>query len=752
MKLSTTLVNQLKQTNLEPILVFQIDGIDTLYGSKTIKKVARYGDENLFYGQPDLVYGGLVPLSNQQTLMTLDGTSTSIKQNLAPDKARGTGITSLTISLVDIGNRATELASGAFGEMLFRKCKVWIGFGENSSFTEDYILLFRGVIESMSIEQGRVKFNLSSPDQKRRVLLLPKGDTKLDGAIDGIQTTIDLISTDNFFVVPDHPSYSPKDDDVLSYVKIEDEYIQFAGITGNQLTGCVRGQFFTSPVAHPDTTQAESFYKIEGNAMELALKLMLSDELQTPFLSGFAASAVNQFIGGPVSNAIYFGGINFEREHNVRIGDWIKTAGFTQAGNNFSTYKQILDVVVVDTGSYIVVDQTLTDEPIATGTVDFLSHYNSLGEFGIGLDTDEVDIEKHDFLRRNFLFNHNYRFYVRDEIDDGKDFLETEIYLPASCYSLPADKDGLARLSVGLHIAPLPNESIVTISRANVSKPDSIAVKRSVNKNYYNAVLTRFEDTPETDTFFRKIFTLSGTPYISNFTGDKTLVIDSKGLKEDLSGDTLATATSNRLLNRYESAAEYIDSLEILFSVSIQINVGDIIILDSSQLNIVDPTNQTRNRPPGLWEVVNKDINIKGQAKIDLVNTSFNITSRYGLFSAASKLKTIISQKKFVIEGLSAFPKFGSSAEYRKWENVELVGVKVRTANWSDSYQTVITDVSFNTITLRDDAPFTLLPGMIIELCNYDFTDVTDKQKLIYAHWTDGTSNFGDGKKPYVFI
>lgn len=752
MKLSTTLLNQLKETNIEPILVFQIDGIDTLYGSTTIKKVARYGDEDLFYGQDDLVYGGLVPLSNQQALMTLDGTTTSIKQNLAPDKARGTGITSMSIVLVDIANKATELASGAFGEMLFRRCKVWAGFGENSSFSEDFILLFRGVIESIQIEQGKVKFNLSSPDQKRRVLLLPKGDTKLNGAIDNVQTTITLDSVENFFVVPDHPAYSPKDDDVESYVKIEDEYIKFAGISGNQLTGCVRGQFFTSAVAHADQAQAESFYKIEGNAMELALKVMLSDEDQTPYIAGLKASAVNQFITGPIANAIYFGGINFEREYNVRIGDYVRTAGFTQPGNNFVTWAEILDVVVLDTGSYVVVDQTLTDEAVATGTVDFLSSYNSLGVFGMGLNADEVDIEKHDFLRRNFLNSFNYKFYARDEIEDGKEWIESELYRPASCYSLPADKEGLARLSVGLHIAPLPNESIVTISQTNVTKPDRIGVKRSVNKNYYNSILTKFEDTPEDEKFFRKVFTLSGTPYLPEVKGNKTLVIESKGLKDDLSGSTLASAANARLLSRYEGAAEYIDGLEILFSTAVSINVGDIVVFDPSGLNVVNPIDQSRERVAGLWEVVNKDINLKGQAKVDLVNTAFNIQARYGLWSAASRLKTILSQTKFVIEGLSAFPKFGSAAEYRKWENIRNLGVKIRSADWSNVFQTVLTNVTFNTLTVRDAVPFTLTPGMILELSNYDFAETTAEQKLIYAHWTDDNNDFADGGKPYVFI
>jgi hypothetical protein len=66
-----------------------------------------------------------------------------------------------------------------------------------------------------------------------------------------------------------------------------------------------RGQFLTSAVAHADEAQAETFFKVEGNAMELALKVMLSDEDQTPYISSLEASAVNQLPSGNFPNSIY---------------------------------------------------------------------------------------------------------------------------------------------------------------------------------------------------------------------------------------------------------------------------------------------------------------------------------------------------------------------------------------------------------------------------------------------------------------
>jgi len=750
-RLSNVVVNKLKETSIEPIIVFEIDGVETLYSSALLKKVARYGDENLFYGDTPFVYGGLVPLLNQENLIALEGTTTSIKQSLSPDKARGTGITSMSIALVDKNGKATRLATGSEGELLFRRCKVWVGFGESSSFREDFILVFRGVIESIKTEQAKVKFMLSSPDQKRKSLLIPKGDTELNGAITNSQTTITLDSTENFFIVPDHPAYSPKDESLKSYVKIEDEIIQYSGISGNQLTGCVRGQLGTVAVVHDDDAQAETFFLLEGNAMELALKVMLSSKDQDSYAE-LDATSVNTSPNGIINNSFYFGGIDVEREYNIRSGDFVKTSGFDSAGNNFSSWREILVVQVFDTGTVIIVDQTLTTEASSIGSVEFLSRFNTLGSLGLSMFPDEVDIEKHEFLRGNFLFNFDYRFFLKDEIENGKEWIEAELYRPASCYSLPADRPGLSRLSVGMHIAPLPNESIVTLSQNNIVRPDSIAVTRSVNKNYYNSILTKYNDTPLEDEFFRKIFVLSGTQALPAFKGNKTLILESKGLRDDLSGDTLALASNTRLLKRYQSAAEYIESLEIKFSAGVQVNVGDIIILNPEGLNISNPASNDRFRKSGLWEVVNKSIDLKGKASVDLVNTAFNIDARYGLWSQASRVRTVLSQSSFVIEPTSAFPKFGAANEWRKWNQITGLGVKLRVSDWSDEFEVKLQSVSFNTLTLSEPCPFPILPGMILELCSYSFSGITTEQKLIYAHWTDDDNNFADGGLPYVWI
>lgn len=747
MELSNNLLVNLGQKNIKPIYVLQIDGVPFLIGSDTIKKYLRYGDDGYEYGDEGLYYGGLVPYPDQQTLISLDGTTTSIKQNLEPDKARGSGVSQLTVRLIDKNLEATKLLSGNNGEILFKKIKFWVGFGETSAWNEDFILIFRGVIESIESGQGFVNLNLNSPDQKKRQLLLPKADTALNGAIDDSQASITLDSVDNLFVVPDHPGYFTKDSSIKTYVRIEDEIIEYTSISGFILNGCIRGSLGTVAVAHDDESDVESFYVLEGNVIDLSLKIMLSDKDQTPYITDLEASKVGGSDLELIDNAIWFGGKNITRDYNVSIGDYVTTSGFTEIGNNFVDYKEILDVVITDTGSYVIIDETLTPEATTNGLVTFLSQYNTLG-FGLKMDTDEVDILKHEELRRSFLANHNYRFYIRQEIEEGKEFIEKELYLPASCYSLPVDRKGLARVSVGIHKAPIPGRGIVTISESNVTNPKDLKIKRSINKNHYNAVVFRYEDIPLDEKLFRTNVATAGTVTVP--TGNKALVVESKGLKDFLLAKSISTQAGERILERYRNAAEFMDGVKIQFKDSVKINIGDVVILDPTNLNLINSLDQSRDKPAGLWEIVNKETDTKsGSVKLNLVDTSFNIEARFGLISPASKVTDILSPTKFKITYIYGPSRFGNS-EYKKWENIRNGFVKIRKQDYSDSVTARLIAVSPSGMEIDDVGAYTIEADDIMEFSNY--SDARDEEKLIFVFITDDSNLFPDGGKPYVHL
>lgn len=750
MILTERLLRNLNQTNIEPIMVLEIEGVPFIIGSDTIKRFPRYGDDELFYGASSLFYGGLYPYPNQKTLISMEGTTTQIKQNLNPDKARATGVSQMTINLIDKNQEGTKLLSGVYGEVLYKKVKVWISFG-NSAWKEDFILVFRGVIESAIAEQGRVKLNLNSPQQKQRQLLAPKVDTQLNGAINNSVTTITLDSVDNLLVVPDHPSYSPKDDDLKTYVQIENEIIQYDAVSGLTITGCTRGALGTTAASHADNTSVTSFYQLDGHMIDLALKIFLSDANLTPYIDNLAATSVNFTDLGIETNIFWFADIDFSRDYNVQIGDYIKTTGFTNGGNNLSAWTEILDVIVTDTGSYIIVDATLVNEATTSGTVDFLSQWNSLGGFGLKLDTDEVDIDKHIQLKSSFLTTYNLRFFIREEIDDPREWIEKELYLIGACYSLPSDREGLSRLSIGIHKPPVPGTSIVTVDKDSVIKPENLSIKRSINKYHYNAIVFKYEDTALSDELKNRAVNIVGSQSIP--TGNKALVIESKGLKDFYNAKTVALDSGGRLLERYKDAAEHLEGVQVKFGTGVKIVVGDIVVFDPTDLNMINRADQNRKKTPLLMEVVNRDVDIKtGNVKLDLIDTSFDITAKFGLFSPASKITSVISTTKFVITYENA-PSVYGNAEYRKWNSLKLPGVTIRNADYSDVHHTKIINISSNTITIQTAPGFTITPGdYIMQFAPYSNVNTTDEQKLIFAYWTDNGNDFPDGGVPYVFL
>jgi len=749
MILSDRLLKNLSQTNIEPVMVLEIQDVPFLISSSTVGRYARYGDEGLEYGMTGFVYGGIAAFANQKQLISLEGTTTQIRQNLSPDKARGSGISQMTIALLDKNQEATKLLAGAYGEVLNKKVKVWISFGQ-SGWKEDYILVFRGVIESASAEQGICKLFLNAPQQKQRQLVAPKIDTSLDGAIDSVVDTIVLESVENLIVVPEHPSYSPKDPNLKTYIKVDDEFIQYESISGLSLTGCTRGALNSTAASHNDEAEVESFYEVTGHAIDIALKVMLSDASQTPYIEDFHCEQTNFDGVSSIDNSFFFSDVDFFRDYNVQIGDFVKSSGFVNTENNLSDWTEILDVVKADGGSYVIVDNALVYESGSSGEVSFLSQWNSFGGFGLGLDTDEVDIQRHIQLKNSFLSGLEMRFFVRDEIEDAREWIEREIYLPTSCYSLPSDREGLSRISLGIHKAPIPGTSIVTLNRANITNPQSLSVKRSINKYHYNAVAFLYEDSPVDEVLRKRVITTVGTPTVP--TGNKALVIESKGLKDFYNAKVLAQDSAVRLLDRYKSAAETIEGVAVHFRDGVRVTVGDIVIFDPTGLNVMNREDQSRDRDPLLMEVVDRTVDIKnGSVKLDLIQTNFDINARYGLISPASKIDSVLSSTKFVITYLDQPGPYGA-AEYRNWSSLNRPAVRIRRPDFSLVHTTRVLLFVGNTVTIETATPWTMQSDDIMEFAPYTDSLTTDSQKLVYAYITDGPNPFPDGGDIYVFI
>jgi hypothetical protein len=398
-----------------------------------------------------------------------------------------------------------------------------------------------------------------------------------------------------------------------------------------------------------------------------------------------------------------------------------------------------------------VVDAPLVFEPTTSGTVDFLSQYNSLGAFGLKMDTDEVDIEKHEFLKSSFLSQYDMKFFIREDIESGKEFIEQELYLPTSCYSLPTDADGLSRVSVGIHKPPIPGSNVISVNKDNVINAKDIGIERSVNKNYYSAIVTKFEDTAIDPELRKRSITVVGTSQVPA-AGNKTLLIESKGLKSAFNAKILAEDTQNRLLQRYSGAAESIKNAKINFRDAVQVVPGDILFVDPDGLNLIDNETQTRAKPPLLMELINKTVDIKsGSATLELVATGFNVDARFGLISPASKITKVLTTKTFVISYINMPSNYGPS-EYRKWNRLNRPSIRIRRPDFSQVFDTVLVSANSNTVEILDVPPFTLQPDDIMEFTYYSDVDTKDQQKLIYAYLADDVNDFPDGGKYYGFI
>ena len=177
--------NASRKINIEPILVFEIDGVTNVFGARIVQKRVQIGDPLLVIG--GFVIGGLVAIEDQSTLITFKDSTTKINQSINPDTGASNSISSMRISMIDKDEEVTRLitpddtVSPTF-DVLGRKCKVWQGFA-GTAWKEDFIVIFRGVIDDVESAAGKVIFNIAHPDTKKRSEIFQKAETELDGAI-----------------------------------------------------------------------------------------------------------------------------------------------------------------------------------------------------------------------------------------------------------------------------------------------------------------------------------------------------------------------------------------------------------------------------------------------------------------------------------------------------------------------------------------------------------------------------------------
>ena len=710
----------------KPNLVIVIDGAPFIYGSAPTLRIIKIGDPGLVIGGGWKI-GSTTPVENSNVLLSLGGSSQSINQQLDADKGRGSSIQSIDIELVDKDQEITKLITPGFymSDILGRKAKIYLALNADEAlWPEDYLLLFRGIVDDIKSQPASVTLTVSHPEQKKKQVMYPKVETNLNGAISDSATTITLDTTAGLLLPVAGPD-GVTDHTFKCYVRIGDEIIRYTGISGNQITGCTRGQLSTFAAAHADDAEVSSFYRLQGTAMDVALKMMLS--MQDFYMENVPITSF-QLMPGPVSvaNAIFFKGINVTTEYGITIGDYFSTTGAGNGANNVAL-KEIVAIEETEYGSYIVADGvTFVDEDGTPATIAFRSKYDSWPA-GLQLGADEVDVTQHEYLRRQYLSSFNYDFYIKDTLENARDFLDTQVYRPASAYSVPRK----AQASVQMLIGPIPGSRVTTLSEENIIKPSQIKLRRSINKNFFNTIVYKYEEDELEDKLLKGKVTVDATSLSQIDIGTRALVIEAKGLRETDLGGALAISASNRRLDRYAFGAEYIEGLQATFGAGFDVELGDVVIVDLSALNVSNTTDGSRDKPPALFEVQNKKMNYKtGEITFDLVDTAFDENARYALIGPASVVKSGVSSSQFVIE--PSYSQLYGAAEYQKWSRFSGCVVTVRSPDGTTRYaQTVLQRPTSNTVSVSPVLPFVPQPGDIMELAPY--AQSTAQIKLIYG-------------------
>lgn len=724
----------------EPILVVEFDGIAERVGSASIFRFVKIGDAGLTIGGGWKI-GGKVALNDQIDAITFSSnfgsTTTSIDFKLDPDKGRGESVTSMTLAFLDTkANDILNIVSSY--EMLGRKVRVLLAPDPTDTvFPDDYITIFRGVIDSIDLPPEGVVFVVSHPDQKKRQNIFISKESALTSSITNSDNTMPLTTGDAalFLQRINGPSGSP-DTSFTGYVRIDDEIIRYTGFSGNSLTGLVRGQLGTTAASHDSGAAVSSFYRLEGNAVDLALKLMLSGWAGN-FKTGVEITNFNQVTTSlNVSNSIFFEGIDLNEMYGLTAGDYISTTGSAEGANNV-TLKEITDVVKVETGSYLVVDGvTFVTEEDSAASASFRSKYDTLPD-GFKMSPDEVDVAEHERIQSNFLSAVNYDFYLSETIENGKEFIEQQIYSPIACYSSPRK----ARSSISFTVGPLPNTAAVTLDVTNVKNADRLVKRRSIGKNFYNTIIYKYDESAlESGKFLRGALEVDATSLSTIGVGTRALTIEAKGFRSNNSGDIDGFA--GRRINRYAFGAEHFENVRTTFAAGYTIEVGDLVILDGETLKIANASTGLRNTPPRYYEVVSKKIDIQtGDTSFGLLDTRFDTTQRYALISPASSIRNGISASAFIIDG---------DDEFVKWERYGSITVRVRSLDYAVQDTSVVDRYVGNTVYLSSALSFTPSAGMLMELSDYN--DGNAQIKLLYGFISNGTADFDDGEPPYIMV
>lgn len=518
-----------------------------------------------------------------------------------------------------------------------------------------------------------------------------------------IDTTLQVNQTTNLLASMDN---------VTSKIRLSDEIMEVVSFTDNTIE--VIRNVEGTPDFHDSGSDIDTVYSIEDDPITMALKLYLSSQDKDPYGEA-VISSVNQITAQlNIPNSIFLESQDVVRDFGIVTGDNAVVSGTLSDG----TY-EILSIVDTDTGQYLVLDGTLITETDLSASLQFISQYNVYPD-GLSLTPREVDVQGHiDELEFNPNTFPVMRFDLPDQIN-GKDFIDSEVFYPTSLYAIPRK----ARISVKLVKPPLSVEQTVFLNESNCRNLSKTTVGRKVHRYFYNNILFKYEQDIISDKFTRgALFTDEDSFSRIRQKGLKVqYTIESRGLRDNPETDNLIARQVSRIFDRYKFAAQEINNVEVLLSVGLGIEVGDIVSFGSDTMPLTDLNTGERVFRERFCEVKNKSFNTKaGRINLSLLETSFDLNARYGIISFSSLVDSGSSVNRIKIK--QSFFTGDFPIESDKYEGYEGQRLRIRSEDYT--YDEIVTfsgvdQSNQDFLLLQDNLPSPPLENYIVEQPEYE--------------------------------
>lgn len=509
----------------------------------------------------------------------------------------------------------------------------------------------------------------------------------------------------------------------LTYVRIDDEVIQYTGLTPTSFTGCTRAALVNEDpraegVHHDAETSVDSFYRLQGDAFTMALRLLMSNNGE-PLSTGVDIKHIGNVEETTTPNTLYFDGIDVISKYGLTIGDFVTIVDDPTPSNNVVN-AVVSDALTTQYGSYIVLgDETLIESLNTAATCSFKSKYNVYSE-GLGLSGEEVDVPQFELIKERYASSIlTYDWYLKDTVS-ADEFINTKILWATGAYSIPR----LGKISVAKNVPPLGTSDLVRLTPDNTQSPQNNKITRSINKFFYNTVVFKFNEAVVDERFLSGEVDIDTTSRNRIKVGVKALTIECGGIRPTVDNLEVIKVLKDQFRNKYRFGAEVIE-VTTFYGSTFNADVADVVIFGEG-LNLVDTKTGTRQFIPRLWDVLNKSMTPEtGDVKMTLMDSAYSLTdARFGVISPSSLVGSGSTTTEIKIK--NSYDIVAPRTEDQKWRSLNGIKLVVRDEEWTVSGETYFKGISTGNKFIMNVEPalaFVPTEDMIVDIAPYPDND-----------------------------